>query len=523
MPVHHQNSNIELNPEFRQALQLMEDSASHLLITGRAGTGKSTLLEYFRENTRKKAVVLAPTGVAAVNVGGQTIHSFFRFKPSVTPASIKRKKKSETGKSRLYKKLSTIIIDEVSMVRADLLDCIDKFLRYNGPDEHLPFGGIQMIFIGDLYQLPPVVTSGERDIFKSHYASPYFFSAKVFESLDVTFIELEKVYRQKDDEFVRLLNAIRNRSVTDDDLAGFNRRFDPEFEPPRDSFYLYLTSTNALADEINDKRLLELPGKTWRAQGVIEGDFGKEYLPTAVEIKLKKGAQIMLLNNDSAGQWINGTIGKIRRFEKDDEGDEVIVADLDNGDTARITPHTWKIYRFFIKDNELQSEEVGAFTQYPVRLAFAVTIHKSQGKTFENVIIDIGRGTFAHGQMYVALSRCTTLQGIVLKQPLRKTAILMDWQVVKFLTSIQYRQSAKKISRKDKMEMILSAIGQKKNVEILYLKGQDEKSRRLVRPLTMGEMEFKGHPYMGMEAYCLTRGEKRTFNIDRILDISESE
>ena len=512
---------IDFNPEFQGAIALMEETQNNILITGRAGTGKSTLLTYFRDTTRKKVVILAPTGVAAVNVAGQTIHSFFHFKPNVTPAAIKRKKKSEKDKPTIYKKLTTIVIDEISMVRADLLDCVEKFLRLNGPDEKKPFGGVQMIFIGDLYQLPPVVASAERDIFKSHYPTPYFFSAKSFDQLNIAFLELEKVYRQKDDEFVRLLNTIRNRSVTDDDLAQFNQRCDPQFEAPPGSFYLSLTSTNALADAINEKRLTELHGKVWKAEGVIEGDFGKEYLPTAVDLKLKKGAQIMLLNNDAYGQWINGTIGKIRKFEKDDEDEEVIVADLDNGDTARITPYTWKIYRFFLKNEELRSEEVGSFRQYPVRLAFAVTIHKSQGKTFENVIIDVGRGTFAHGQMYVALSRCTTLGGIVLKQPLKKNHILMDWQVVKFLTGLQYAQAARTFSREDKMKMIETAIIEKRNIEILYLKGQDEKSRRTVRPLFMGEMEYKGYPYLGLEAYCLARKEKRIFSVDKILEIAE--
>ncbi len=510
---------LDFNDEFRQALSLLEETHKNVLITGRAGTGKSTLLTYFRNHTKKKVVILAPTGVAAVNVGGQTIHSFFHFKPSVTPSSIKRKKKSEKDKSTIYNKLTTIVIDEVSMVRADLLDCIDKFLRFNGPDENLPFGGVQMIFIGDLYQLPPVVTSAERDIFRTHYATPYFFSAKVFEQLPFEYVELEKVYRQKDDEFVRLLNTIRNRSVTDDDLSRFNTRCNPDFQPPEGSFYIWLTSTNALADQINEQRLSELPGKAWKARGILEGDFGKEYLPTAVELKLKKGAQIMLLNNDSFGQWINGTIGKIRKFEKDDAGDEVIVADLDNGDTARISPYTWKIYRFFLQENELHSEDVGSFTQYPVRLAFAVTIHKSQGKTFENAVIDIGRGTFAHGQMYVALSRCTTLAGLVLRQPLKKNHILMDWQVVKFLTGIQYAQSAKTLSRADKIKMIQDAISEHRNIDIVYLKGKDEKSRRSVLPLAVGDREFKGFPYLGMEAFCQIKRETRIFNVDKILSI----
>lgn len=511
---------IDFNPEFQRALDLMEDTNRNLLITGRAGTGKSTLLHYFRRHTKKKAVVLAPTGVAAINVAGQTIHSFFHFKPGVTLASIK-KKKSAKENSSLYKKLTTIIIDEISMVRADLLDCVDKFLRLNGPDQEKPFGGVQMIFIGDLYQLPPVVTSQERDIFRSHYQSPYFFSAHVFETLDLEFVELEKVYRQKDDEFIRMLNAIRNRTVTDADLALFNRRCDPCFSAPSGDFYISLTSTNELADAINQERLAKLKGKIWEAKGVISGEFGKEYWPTGVDLTLKKGAQIMLLNNDPYGQWVNGTIGKVIKFEKDEKGTGVIVAELDTGETAHITPFTWEIFRFFVKDGELRSEEVGSFTQYPVRLAFAVTIHKSQGKTFEKVVIDVGRGTFAHGQMYVALSRCTTLEGIVLKQPLKKNHILMDWQVVKFLTGMQYAKAAVTLSRDQKLQLLSTAIKEKQPIDIVYLKAKDEKSRRTILPLYMGDMEYHGTNYLGLEAYCHTRCEKRIFNVDRILEISD--
>ena len=354
-------------------------------------------------------VVLAPTGVAAVNVGGQTIHSFFGFKPDVTPGSVRKKGKDE--KKNLYKRLTTIVIDEVSMVRADLLDCVDKFLRLNGPDCTLPFGGVQMILIGDLYQLPPVVKGEQKAIFRSHYGTPYFFSAKAMESLDIVLVELERVYRQTDDEFIRLLNAIRNRTATDEDIAAFNRRCNPEFEPPPKDYYIYLTSTNELADGINEARLAKLKGKIWMSQGVIEGDFGAEYLPTAVDLRLKQGAQIMLLNNDSSGRWINGTIARVTGFVTDGEGQELIAADLETGEPVSIAPYRWEIYRFFLKDGELASEIAGSFTHFPVRLAFAVTIHKSQGKTFEKAVIDVGRGTFAHGQMYVALSRCRVSGG----------------------------------------------------------------------------------------------------------------
>jgi ATP-dependent exoDNAse (exonuclease V) alpha subunit len=510
---------IDLNPEFRRALEFMEETDRNIFITGRAGTGKSTLLNYFYNHTRKNVVLLAPTGVAAVNIGGQTIHSFFQFKPNVTLAAIKKKKRTGKEKTSIYKKMTTIIIDEVSMVRADLLDCVDKFLRLNGPDSKRPFGGVQMIFIGDLYQLPPVVTSAEREIFRSHYTSSYFFSAKVVEELDMEFVELEKVYRQKDDEFIRLLNAIRNKSITDEDIALFNQRCDPSFEVSAEDFYISLTSTNDLADSINEQRLAQLPGKIWKAQGFTEGEFGAESMPTVLELKLKKGAQIMLLNNDSYGQWINGTIGKIKKFVKNEDDEDVIVAKLDNGETVEISPYTWKIYKYFLKDEELHSEEVGSFHQYPVRLAFAVTIHKSQGKTFEKVVIDVGRGTFAHGQMYVALSRCTTLEGLVLKNPLKKSHVLMDWQVMKFLTGLQYAKAALNCTREQKMEILETAFHEKQVVEIVYLKAKDEKSTRMIRPLRVEEMEYNGHPYMGLYAYCLMCRQNRVFNVDRILEI----
>ena len=264
-----------------------------------------------------------------------------------------------------------------------------------------------------------------------------------------------------------------------------------------------------------------MKGKLWKSQGVIEGDFGAEYLPTAVELRLKQGAQIMLLNNDASGRWINGTIGRVTGFVTDEEGQELIVADLETGEPVSIAPYPWEIYRFFLKDGELASEAAGSFTHFPVRLAFAVTIHKSQGKTFEKAVIDVGRGTFAHGQMYVALSRCTSLEGIVLKQPLKKSHILLDWQVVKFLTRFQYAQAEGQCPREDKIRIIEAAIRNRQTLEIVYLKAKDEKSRRAIRPLSMGDMEYKGHSFLGLQALCLQRQEKRTFNVDRILEIGD--
>ena len=512
---------IEINPEFRRALDVMEQTDRSIFITGRAGTGKSTLLSYFCRTTHKKVAVLAPTGVAALNVKGQTIHSFFRFRPNITPDQV-RKQRFRDEKQNLYRKLDAVVIDEVSMVRADLLDCVDRFLRLNGPHADKPFGGIQMIFIGDLYQLPPVVASREREVFESLYETPYFYGAHVFETFDMEFVELEKVYRQHDEEFISLLNSIRNRTIDENGLELLNSRYRPRFEPPPGDFYVYLTTTNALAEEINTRRLTGLKSNLYTFTAGVEGNFGNEYLPTAIDLKMKEGAQIMMLNNDSAGRWVNGSIGEVKSIIG--EGSEhLIVVELSDGETVDVTPFTWEIYNYFVEGEQLKSEVVGRFTQFPLMLAWAVTIHKSQGKTFERVIIDFGRGTFAHGQAYVALSRCTTLNGIVLMKPFLKNHILMDYDVVKFLTRFQYRKAEQTNPAQEKMALIGRAIANRTALRIVYLKPDDEKSRRTVIPLNVGEMEYGGKTFLGLRAFCLTRNEERTFRIDRILEMKEAD
>ncbi len=521
MPQQEQPSfTIEINEQFKHALNIMDNTGKSIFVTGRAGTGKSTLLNYFRFTTRKKVAVLAPTGVAALNVKGQTIHSFFRFKPNVTMDLI-RKIRSGDGKNNIYQKLDAIIIDEISMVRADLLDCIDKFLRLNGPDVDKPFGGIQMIFIGDLYQLPPVITGAEKKGFKSLYKTPYFYSSRIFDSFDMEFLELEKIYRQQDPVFIDLLNSIRNKTINAEGLDMLNQRYNPNFKPATGDFYVYLTTTNDLAARINNSQLNKLKGPLHRFIGEIEGEFGNEYLPTAVELQVKTGAQIMMLNNDSDGRWVNGTLGEITGVVPDKNGDHVIFAELEDGETVEITPYTWEIYRFEVTGGQLQSEVIGTFTQYPLMLAWAITIHKSQGKTFGKVVIDIGRGTFAHGQMYVALSRCTTLEGIILKRPVLKKHIWTDFQVIDFLTRYQYRKAEQRFKTDDKLDIIRKAILNKTPLQIVYLKPSDEKTHRTVRPLLAGEMEYQGKTYLGMRAFCMKRNEERTFRIDRILEIEE--
>jgi len=511
---------IDLNEQFRRALDVLEHTGKSIFITGRAGTGKSTLLSYFRQTTKKKMAVLAPTGVAALNVSGQTIHSFFKFKPGITPDRIKKLRSAKDNES-IYHKLDVIVIDEISMVRADLLDCVDRFLRLNGPAANKPFGGVQMAFIGDLYQLPPVVTSGEKAVFQSLYSTPYFHGARVFSSFEMEFVELEQIYRQHDRQFIALLNAIRNNSVTVKGLDLLNRRYQPEFEPPPDDFYVYLTTTNRLAEEINGKRLAEMKGRLYTFTGSIEGDFGQEYLPTAIDLQVRVGAQIMMLNNDTEGRWVNGSIGKITGITQNRKGEDIIVAKLTDSEEVEITPFIWEIFRFFVEAGELHSEVIGTFKQYPLMLAWAVTIHKGQGKTFDRVIIDIGKGTFAHGQMYVALSRCTTLGGIILKKTALKKHIWTNYQVMDFLTKYQYKKAEQSCPVDGKNEVISKAIENEASLEIVYLKPSDDKTTRVVRPEAVGEMEYRGKKYLGMRAFCLKRNEERVFRIDRILEIRE--
>ncbi|MGQ9619149.1 MAG: AAA family ATPase [Candidatus Aminicenantia bacterium] len=510
--------NIELNEFFQKALDLMENSNKNVFVTGKAGTGKSTLLDYFRNHTRKKLVVLAPTGVSALNVKGQTIHSFFGFKPNVTLNSIKKIKGNQKN---IYKELDTIVIDEASMVRADLLDCIDKFLSLNVKKKK-PFGGVQMIFFGDLYQLPPVVTGKEKEFFNTYYKSPYFFDSMVMKEIDMEFIELEKIYRQKDENFIAILNAIRNNSITEKELNILNQRYYPEFIPKPKDFYIWLTSINNIAEKINREHLSRISSPLITYRGALSGDFNEDSLPTQIDLRIKEGAQVMLLNNDPLFRWVNGSIGKIVDIIKQKD-DAVFIVELITGEVVDVLPYRWELFNYYFdKDkNTIESEVVGSFTQYPMKLAWAVTIHKSQGKTFDKVVKDIGRGTFASGQVYVALSRRTRLDGIVLKRPLEKKHIFMDWRVVKFLTQFQYKLSENLCPFEKKLNIIKNAIKTNQRLEIVYLKNNDTKSKRIISPKFVGEMEYGGKTFTGMEAFCHLRNDRRVFRIDRILEIKK--
>ncbi|MGQ9465591.1 MAG: AAA family ATPase [bacterium] len=511
--------NIELNEQFKKALDLMERTSKNVFITGKAGTGKSTLLEYFRSITNKKIVVLAPTGVAALNVQGETIHSFFGFKPDVTLQGIEELPPKDR---KTYQEIDAVVIDEISMVRADLLDCVDRFLRLNGKKSSLPFGGTQMIFIGDLYQLPPVVTTKEKKIFTEHYPSPYFFDANVFKDLTVEFVELEKVYRQKDEKFIELLNQIRNNTITEESIDLLNSRVGAQLSHSEGDFTIYLTTLNQMAYEINSECLNKLPGKTYQWSADITGEFDRNSFPTDVELIIKPGAQVMMLNNDTRRRWVNGTLGRVIdvRYSRK-QGFDTIVVQLQNGKRVNVEPFTWEIFHFEYdeKTKQIESRVVGSFTQYPLRLAWAVTIHKSQGKTFDKVIIDVGRGTFAGGQVYVALSRCTAFEGISLKKPIKKGHIFTDWRIVKFLTNFQYKISEKEMSLEDREKVIKEAIKDNAPLEITYLKPNDEKSKRIIIPIAIGDYSFQGKNFFGLRAFCKKRNEERTFRLDRILSI----
>lgn len=424
--------NITLSEESQRALHLFEDTKNNIFLSGRAGTGKSTLLRYFRATTKKNIVVLAYTGVAAVNIQGQTIHSFFKFRPDITEDRVR---KLNDKRADIYRKLDAIVVDEVSMVRADFFDCIEKFLRLNGPLLNKPFGGVQIILIGDLYQLPPIVKESEKQIFEKHYRSQFFFDAKSYSNSQFTKVELTHVYRQEiDPHFIEILDAIRVCAATDVHIAKINQRFfsDSDLKTPKD-FQISLVTTNIMANDINVAKLAQLPGNSKIYHSIINGEIKEKQFPTDQELTLKEGAQIMLLNNDSKGRWINGDIAKIVRL--DESSVRVLFEDNTFDD---IGYYTWETIQFTYNEQEkkIESEIVGSFTQLPMRLAWAVTIHKGQGKTFERATIDFGNGTFASGQAYVALSRCKSLEGLLLKSPLEHHHIFVDSRVNEFMKKV---------------------------------------------------------------------------------------
>lgn len=416
-------ADFDFNEEFQRAFSLMEETNKHIYVTGKAGTGKSTLLEYFRTNTKKKIAVLSPTGVAAIKARGQTIHSFFKLPPRfIQKDHIRRLRNKE-----VFNHLDTLVIDEASMMRADLLDGIDHALRINREMHNTPFGGVQIVVFGDLFQLPPVVERETRNLMDSLYQSPYFFSAHSLKSIDLEYLELKKIYRQKDDDFINLLNKIRVNKVNEDDLGILNEHVDSNVSHGVNGI-ITLTTTNNDAAGINETCLARIKPKGYIYRANIRDKFDKSAYPTRACLVLKKGAQVMLIKNDKEKRWVNGTIAEIEELS------ETCIKVSIGGHIYDVPKTTWEKIEYVYNDTKDKIEEkvIGSFEQYPLKLAWAITIHKSQGQTFRDVIIDMGHGAFTHGQTYVALSRCTSLEGIVLKRPIISSDIIFDNRIYQF-------------------------------------------------------------------------------------------
>ena len=422
-----------LDQTFQDLLAQLEQGTGHLFITGKAGTGKSTLLTLFRKTTQQKIAVLSPTGISALNVQGQTIHSFFRFPPRLLQAGDVRTIPQLT---RLAKHLDMIVIDEISMVRADIMDAIDVSLRMHRKSPE-PFGGLRMLFFGDLFQLPPVVsTPEERAYFQTVYESPYFFSAHVFRrGADFDMVELTQVYRQRERGFIQLLDRIRQMRFDQDDLDHLNERYLPDEEPEEP--YLTLCGTNAAAQRINAARLDALPFSEVHYTADVNGDFNPKLFPTDINLAIKEDAQVMMIRNHPERLYVNGTLGRILTIAPDR-----IDVELSGEDGERkvieLQRTTWDMLRYtYVPEgpDPIRTEVTGSFTQYPVKLAWAVTIHKSQGQTYDRVRIDLGQGAFEHGQTYVALSRCRSFEGIFLQKPLTARDIMVDERIVEFYES----------------------------------------------------------------------------------------
>ena len=428
------------NKEFQDALQLITHTRQSVFLTGKAGTGKSTFLKYICNHTKKKYVVLAPTGIAAINAGGVTLHSFFKlpFRPmlpddpdlSLSHGRIFEFFKYPKEKRKIIAEVDLIIIDEISMVRADIIDCVDRILRVYSGNMRLPFGGKQLLFVGDVFQLEPVVPSDQKEILSLFYASPFFFSARVFKDINLVPIELQKVYRQTDSVFINILDRIRNNAARKQELDTLNGRYFPSFEPQNEDMYITLATRRDQVDFINEKKLAELPGEEYVSVGKIEGDFPESSLPTQLNLSIKEQAQVIFIDNDYERRWVNGTIGMVSGI---DENGNVYVL-LESGVEHLVEPTSWRNYKYKYneKENRIEEEIVGTFEQLPIRLAWAITVHKSQGLTFSRVVVDLTGGVFAGGQTYVALSRCTSLEGLVLKSKISSRDIFIRKEIVEF-------------------------------------------------------------------------------------------
>ncbi|HZK04606.1 MAG TPA: AAA family ATPase [Actinomycetaceae bacterium] len=425
---------IELTDEFVTALDHL-DAGKHLFLTGKAGTGKSTLVRHFMEATERNVIVVAPTGVAALNVDGYTIHRLFSFGPGFTEERVRDPRYFPRRFGKSLKALDTLIIDEASMVRADLFDALAVALERFGPRPGQPFGGVQIVLVGDLYQLPPVVDDGEGEFFTTRYSTPYFFSADCFGANEFQLAQLTRVFRQAGDaRLIDILNAIREGSIDEHGRAVLNSCTQTGFSPPEDEFWLTLTTTNKIAAARNRAALERLPGASHVTEAVITGDLDQSDPPNDRRLEYKVGAQVMLLVNDAADRFVNGTLGTITAIDTRNADPEVTIETRD-GNQVRVGLHTWEVTRPVVVGGRIRQEVVGTFRQLPFRLAWAITIHKSQGQTVDRLVVDLSGGTFAYGQLYVALSRCTSMDGLVLQRDVLPKDLKTDQRVRRFLAS----------------------------------------------------------------------------------------
>ncbi|MEQ1561648.1 MAG: AAA family ATPase [Nitrospira sp.] len=420
--------NVKLSDEQEGLFNLIENSNDHFFITGKAGTGKSILLQYLKYKSKKKLVIGAFTGVASLNVGGQTLHSLFQLPTGfIDPRQLRVSSRVAT----LLRHVDTIVIDEVSMVRADMMGAIDVLLQ-QARGNKIPFGGIQMVMFGDLYQLPPVVADEAlHEYFTHNHGGPYFFNADVWQKTKLRTFELSHIFRQQDDnQFKNILNAVRKNQIEDDLLFTLNER--STYPVPTEGV-VTLATRNAVVDEINNKRLSELKTPLYTYTAEISGQLERSSYPTEEFLKLKKGAQVMLLKNDPEKRWVNGTVGTVESLTENE-----IKVRINGEIVYSISQATWSKIRYFYNSEtrKIEEEIVSSFTQYPLRLAWAFTIHKSQGKTYNSVVVNMEGGAFAHGQTYVALSRCTSLSGLYLTQPIERDDIVLDPIVVTFMDQI---------------------------------------------------------------------------------------
>lgn len=428
------------NEEMQKALQIIQFTRRSLFLTGKAGTGKSTFMRHIAATIKKKHIILAPTGIAAINAGGSTLHSFFKlpFHPLLptdkrySTRNIRDTLKYNGEKTKLLREVELIIIDEISMVRADIIDFIDKVLRIYNRNMREPFGGKQLLLVGDIYQLEPVIKEDERQLLRPFYPSCFFFDAHVFREMQLIAVELKKVYRQRDAQFISLLDHIRTSQVSDTDLRLLNARVNAEIGTEEGRLSITLSGRRDTVDYINEKQLNTLPDQPTIFYGHIEGEFPESSLPTPIELEVKTGAQVLFIKNDKERRWVNGTLGTIIGFG--DEEDGIIYVRTEDGRDFDVEREIWSNvrYTFNEKEQKIEEEEIGSYQQFPLRLAWAITVHKSQGLTFNNVKIDFTGGVFAGGQTYVALSRCTSLQGISLQEPIRRENIFVRTEVTNF-------------------------------------------------------------------------------------------